>query len=99
MKPKYRSRVETSETYRTPVSNTTILFYTTYFGHANWPYTTGNYAEWGNLTCEDTNCIFTFDKGTLYKADAVVFHGSDFSTEKLRTLSKNRKKNQKWIFY
>ena len=96
--------------WKKAVKNNTkiILLYTSWFGHRFWWTMKGQQIYRHFTTCEGPkNCILTYDRSWLKKADAVVFHGRDlevhantfYSGKVLKSLRKAMPKSQRWIFF
>ena len=85
-----------------------ILIYTELFGKRVWHGLTGSKLthHFEECTGKYNNCLATYNRARLNRADAVIFHGRDievqrkgyYNAERLKRLRKKLPKGQKWIY-
>lgn len=90
-------------------STNVILLYTTVFGRSQWSDLSGNklHTYFKDIGCKQQNCLVTYDRRRLQRANAVLFHGRDienhkgdrYNPELLKSLRSKVPNKQEWIFF
>ncbi|XP_012559820.1 glycoprotein 3-alpha-L-fucosyltransferase A [Hydra vulgaris] len=81
-----------------------ILLFTTHFYSKVWKGLDVLNGYTQRQKCKVKECVITYDKNAIKKADLVVFHGVDFTyknftSKHFQAISKLRPVNQRWVFW